>query len=64
MIDLDAGNDRMTLRCETSGAGSKLLEALARSIREVTQLRGEVELVAPGSLPNDGLVIEDARTYD
>lgn len=64
VIDLDAGNDRMTLRCESAGEAPGLREALARSIREVTQLRGEVELVAPGSLPNDGLVIEDARTYD
>ena len=30
---------------------------------EVTKLRGEVELVAPGTLPNDGKVIEDARSY-
>jgi len=29
----------------------------------VTKLRGEVELVAPGTLPNDGKVIEDARSY-
>jgi phenylacetate-CoA ligase len=33
------------------------------SIREVTKLRGDVELVAPGSLPNDGKVIEDQRKY-
>ena len=32
-------------------------------MREVTKLRGEVEMVAPGSLPNDGKVIEDARSY-
>ena len=64
VIDLDAGNDRMTLRCESAGEDPGLREALARSIREVTQLRGEVELVAPGSLPHDGLVIQDASTYD
>jgi phenylacetate-CoA ligase len=33
------------------------------SIREITKLRGEVELVAPGSLPNHGKVIEDLRKY-
>jgi len=32
-------------------------------VRDVTKLRAEVELVAPGSLPNDGKVIEDARSY-
>jgi phenylacetate-CoA ligase len=42
-------------------------EALARSIgdavRDVTKLRADVAFVAPGSLPNDGKVIEDARSY-
>ena len=37
---------------------------MADSIRDVTKLRGEVRFVAPGSLPNDGKVIEDARKYD
>jgi len=32
-------------------------------VREVTKLRGTIELVAPGTLPNDGKVIEDARSY-
>jgi len=54
--------DQMTLRCET---GSPSAEGLARdvagSIREVCKLRGEVELLPAGSLPNDGKVIEDAR---
>jgi phenylacetate-CoA ligase len=30
----------------------------------VTKLRGEVALRAPGTLPNDGKVIEDARKYE
>ena len=34
---------------------------VAQTIRDVTKLRGEVALVAPGSLPNDGKVIEDQR---
>ncbi|MEO7337672.1 MAG: phenylacetate--CoA ligase family protein, partial [Caldimonas sp.] len=37
---------------------------LADSMREVTKLRGDVVLRAPGTLPNDGKVIEDARRYD
>jgi phenylacetate-CoA ligase len=32
-------------------------------VRDVTKLRGQVQVVLPGSLPNDGKVIEDARTY-
>jgi phenylacetate-CoA ligase len=37
---------------------------VAQTLRDVTKLRGEVTLSAPGTLPNDGKVIEDARCYD
>jgi phenylacetate-CoA ligase len=63
VVEGEAGNDRMTLKCEVSEKSPDLNEALVNSIREVTKLRGEVELVAPGSLPNDGKVIEDLRKY-
>jgi len=63
VVEGDAGNDRMTLKCEVAEPSANLSEAIVGSIREVTQLRGEVELVAPGSLPNDGKVIEDLRKY-
>jgi len=53
----------MTLKCETKDRPGGLAEAIVASIRDVTKLRGEVELVAPGSLPNDGKVIEDKRKY-
>ncbi len=53
----------MTLRVEVGTAGDGLGEQVARTIREVTRLRGDVEVVAPGSLPNDGKVIEDLRKY-
>ena len=39
-------------------------ERIAETIREVTKLRGDVDVRAPGSLPNDGKVIEDARRLD
>ncbi|MFN0042195.1 MAG: phenylacetate--CoA ligase family protein [Alphaproteobacteria bacterium] len=57
------GADVMTLRCETFGAGAALVDGLRTSIHAVCKLKGEVELVAPGTLPNDGKVIEDTRTY-
>jgi len=62
VVEGEAGNDRMTLRCEVREKSANV-EAIVASIREITQLRGEVELVAPGSLPNDGKVIEDLRKY-
>jgi phenylacetate-CoA ligase len=63
VVEGEAGNDRMTLKCEVAKTSSDLSEAIVTTIRDVTQLRGEVELVAPGSLPNDGKVIEDLRKY-
>lgn len=57
-------NDLMTLRCEVEHPSDPALAtAIAASIRDVTKLRGEVAFVAPGTLPDDGKVIEDARDY-
>ena len=64
VIEGAMANDRMTLRVEAAKAPDGLAEAVAGSIRDVTKLRGEVQLVPAGSLPNDGKVIEDARRYD
>jgi hypothetical protein len=57
-VDLDV----MTLRAEVEPQERPGLgQALAATVKEITQLRAEVELVDPGALPNDGRVIEDAR---
>jgi phenylacetate-coenzyme A ligase PaaK-like adenylate-forming protein len=64
VVDNPGGADRMTLHCEVRAAPEGLARAIADSIREVTQLRGEVALRAPGELPNDGKVIEDAKKYE
>ena len=63
VVEGETGNDKMTLKCEAKDRPGGLAEALIASIRDVTKLRGEVELGAPGSLPNDGKVIEDLRKY-
>ena len=57
--------DRMSLHieAEATGAVEGLSEQIEAAIREVTKLRGEVVWRAPGSLANDGLVIEDVRSY-
>jgi len=60
----EMANDQMALHVETAhlmddGLKSRVNEA----VRDVTKLRGDVHLVAPGSLANDGKVIEDARSY-
>ena len=57
-------NDSMTLQCEVAGApDAALATAIAATMRDVTKLRGEVAFVAPGTLPDDGKLIEDARDY-
>jgi phenylacetate-CoA ligase len=64
VVSGEMANDLMTLKVETACSGpDALAQKIAEAIRDVTKLRGDVELVAPGSLPNDGKVIEDARSY-
>ena len=58
-----AGRDEMVLRCEAETQDAALAARIAESLQATTKLKGTVELVAPGSLPNDGKVIEDTRNY-
>ncbi len=53
--------DVMTLRAEHGAEADGLQERLAAKLAEITKLKGAVELVPPGSLPNDGKVIADER---
>ncbi len=53
--------DVMTLKAESAERDPSLSAALGEALRAVTKLGGNVELMAPGSLPNDGKVIEDTR---
>ncbi len=64
VVDNPGGQDRMVLHCEVGETGHALAQAIVESLRDVTKLRGEVEFRAPGTLPNDGKVIEDARKYE
>ena len=59
----EMANDAMTLKVETAGEPAALASRIGDAIRDITKLRGEVELLPLGSLPNDGKVIEDARSY-
>ncbi|SDH68966.1 phenylacetate--CoA ligase family protein [Roseospirillum parvum] len=64
VVDSDDNHDRMTLKVEAEGVGQVLADAVAQSVQAVIKLKGQVEIVAPGSLPNDGKVIDDVRTYE
>jgi phenylacetate-CoA ligase len=59
----EMANDQMLLKVESGSSNTDLAKAIGESLRESTKLRGDIELVAVGSLPNDGKVIEDARSY-
>jgi phenylacetate-CoA ligase len=63
IVSGEMAHDEMTLKVEARAAAGDLPARIGDAIREVTKLRGEVVLVEPGSLPNDGKVIEDARSY-
>ena len=64
VVDNPDHADRMTLHCELDRPPAGLAEAVAASIRELTKLRGEVVFCAPGSLANDGRIIDDIRKYE
>lgn len=57
-------NDQLTLRVEVGQQDESLGKRIEEATRDVTKLRAQVEMQAPGALPNDGKVIEDARSYD
>jgi phenylacetate-CoA ligase len=54
--------DAMSLQAECANPGAGLGEAVAATLQSATKVRGSVQLVAPGSLPNDGKAIADERT--
>jgi phenylacetate-CoA ligase len=58
----EMANDQMCLKVEGAHAEG-LVQTIGDAVRDITKLRADVILVAEGSLPNDGKVIEDARSY-
>jgi phenylacetate-CoA ligase len=63
VIDWVNQQDEMALHCETAAQSAALEEAIGESIRDLCKVRGDVVLVDPGSIANDGIVIEDVRKY-
>ncbi len=63
VVSGEMANDHMTLKVEAPDSADGLLEQLAQAVRDVTKLRATIEVLAVGTLPNDGKVIEDARSY-
>ncbi|HLJ20184.1 MAG TPA: phenylacetate--CoA ligase family protein, partial [Stellaceae bacterium] len=62
VVSQESQIDIMTLHVEVAaGTDPAIAERLADALHVVTKLKGKVVLQAPGSLPNDGKVIEDTR---
>ena len=62
VVEGEMAQDRMSLKAEVAQAAEGLSERLAQALRDITKLRCEVDLLPPGSLPNDGLLVQDARS--
>jgi phenylacetate-CoA ligase len=62
VVQRDNEQDVMVLKCESASRDEALRDTIAVTLRSVTKLNGTVELMAPGSLPNDGKVIADERS--
>ena len=63
VVTREGDNDSMTLRVEAPASDS-LATKLANDLTSLTKLKGAIEFANPGTLPNDGKVIEDLRKYD
>ncbi|MCL1048474.1 AMP-binding protein [Shewanella abyssi] len=63
VVSHENSNDKMCLLCEVDEDAQLPtdIKAIQQTIRAVTQLSGDVSLVAIGSMPDDGIVIEDQR---
>jgi phenylacetate-CoA ligase len=61
VVTREGETDAMTLKAELAVPNATLREAVTATLRAVTKLGGNVELVAAGSLANDGKVIADER---
>ena len=63
VVSGEMANDQMLLKVETATHDAAFQEKIAHAMRDITKLRSDVQLLRVGSLPNDGKVIEDARSY-
>ena len=60
-VTRDGEQDAMAVQVEATGGDAA---AYGASLADILKLRATVEVVATGSLPKDGKVIDDQRVYD
>ena len=61
IADRAGESDVMAVQCEGAGLDA---QAIAESLPTILKLKGDVQIVADGAIPRDGIVIEDRRTYE
>ena len=64
VVEGEMAQDRLSLHVECAQALPGLEAAVTASVRELTKLRAELVMLAPGALPNDGKLIEDRRKLE
>jgi len=64
VVSSDDNRDAMTLQVEVDQGNDDLAKAIGEQVQNICKLRGAIEFVSPGSLANDGKVIDDIRTYE
>jgi phenylacetate-CoA ligase len=63
VVDWVDQQDVMTLKAELGDGTTDLAKTVEGTVQNICKVRGKVEFVAPGSLPNDGKVVDDVRKY-
>ncbi|MGI9411041.1 MAG: phenylacetate--CoA ligase family protein, partial [Hyphomicrobiaceae bacterium] len=63
VVTREGEQDAMLLKAESVNHDAALVDAVARTLQDVTKLKGAVQLTPPDTLPNDGKVIADERDY-
>lgn len=63
LVEREHETDTMTLMAECEAGSDDLVAAVTATLQSVTKLKGIVTLVRPGTLPNDGKVIADERSF-
>ena len=64
VVDAKDSKDHPVLHCEVEDGGDSLADELAKTFQALCKVRCTIEFVAPGSLPNDGKIIDDIRKFD
>lgn len=64
VVTREGESDAMTLNAECRSSTDALRDQVAATLQAIAKLKGTVNLVASGSLPNDGRIIADERKVD